>query len=414
MKLLEEHRTPSSKPAGAKTRAIVEQELNRILESDSFRESKRCQEFLRHVVTLTLEGRTEEIKERAIGIDVFGRAAAYSTNDDSIVRVKASEIRKRLAQYHLLRHADQKVKIDLSSGSYVPEISWIAPPPEEPVPEPRRTFGRRWIAWLAAVALIAAAAALFLLRPAQNGHARFWGPVLRNQDPVLICLAHPVVYLLSKRLHDQYRAERAGAMEPGPYVIPLKPGYVDAQDIVPVPDQYVGVGDSVASVLLSNMLTRMGRASQTRIGNDVSFSELRHSTVILVGAYSNRWTMQLTGELRYVFDLHDGNKVIRDRAAPERTWAPPVMGAAGKVTEDYAIVSRVFEPKSGQIVVSAAGITQYGSQAAAEFLSRPEYLDRAVDGLPSGWPKKNLQFVIRAKVLGSSVASPEVAAQHAW
>jgi hypothetical protein len=89
------------------------------------------------------------------------------------------------------------------------------------------------------------------------------------------------------------------------------------------------------------------------------------------------------------------------------------MPPSGKVPEDFAIVSRVFDAQSGQIVITAAGITQYGSQAAAEFLSRPENLDRAVEGLPAGWPGKNVQFVIRTKVMGAAVSAPEVLARHA-
>jgi hypothetical protein len=314
----------------------------------------------------------------------------------------------------MLRHADQRLRIELPPGSYVPEITWVASPPqEEPPPppvEPTAMGRRRW--WAAAALLaMAFAAGVFALRPSSGGHAQFWLPVLQTKDPVLICLGHPVVYLLSKRVHDEFRAARTLPAEPGPYVVELKT-QLPPQDVVPVTDQFVGVGDALAAVQISNMLTSSGQASHTRIGNDVSFSEFRNSAVVLVGAYSNRWTMQLTGELRFVFDMENGRKVIRDRTTG-KTWAPPSMPPSGKVAEDFAIVSRVFDTKSGQIVITAAGITQYGCQAAAEFLSRPENLDRAVEGLPREWAKKNVQFVIRTKVMGAAVSAPEVLARHA-
>jgi hypothetical protein len=122
--------------------------------------------------------------------------------------------------------------------------------------------------------------------------------------------------------------------------------------------------------------------------------------------------MELTSELRFTFEIQDGKKVIRVRVTG-KTWAPPFMPPSGKVAEDFAIVSRVFDSKSGQIVITAAGITQYGCQAAAELLTHPDILDRAVEGLPPGWEKKNVQFVIRTKVLGSAVSAPELLARHA-
>ncbi len=79
---------------------LVVAELKRVLESVEVRSSHRCQEFLQFVVEETLQRRTDSIKERTIGIEVFGRAAAYNTDDDATVRTKATEVRKRLALYY--------------------------------------------------------------------------------------------------------------------------------------------------------------------------------------------------------------------------------------------------------------------------------------------------------------------------
>lgn len=67
--------------------------------ASAFRNSPRCQEFLLYVVESTLAGKRDQLKERLIGIQLFGREAAYDTADDPIVRVKANEVRKRIAQY---------------------------------------------------------------------------------------------------------------------------------------------------------------------------------------------------------------------------------------------------------------------------------------------------------------------------
>ncbi len=97
--------------------AIVRAELARVLASHEFRSSRRSQEFLRYVVENTLAGRSDTLKERTIGIDVFGRPASYDPSDDATVRVKAGEVRKRLDRYYTLEGHAATVRIELPAGA---------------------------------------------------------------------------------------------------------------------------------------------------------------------------------------------------------------------------------------------------------------------------------------------------------
>src|SRR5690348_7925481 len=72
----------------------VREQLELVVRDPAFRSSKRSVEFLRYVVLKTLEGAADEIKERTIGIEVFGRDPAYDTNIDHVVRTAAIELRK--------------------------------------------------------------------------------------------------------------------------------------------------------------------------------------------------------------------------------------------------------------------------------------------------------------------------------
>src|SRR5215475_15565619 len=97
-------------------------QLGRILESPQFRSSKRCSLFLRYVVEQASENRLEGLKERTLGIEVFGRNPQYDTNQDPVVRAAAGEVRKRLAQYYLEPGHEDEIRISLPAGSYVPEV----------------------------------------------------------------------------------------------------------------------------------------------------------------------------------------------------------------------------------------------------------------------------------------------------
>ena len=88
--------TPSSEPE----KAAVQQQLEKLLATPLFNSSKRYPSFLKYVVTHSLAGQTDQLKERILGVEIFGRPADYDTNTDPIVRVTAAEIRKRIEQYY--------------------------------------------------------------------------------------------------------------------------------------------------------------------------------------------------------------------------------------------------------------------------------------------------------------------------
>ena len=392
----------------------IDAELNRVLDSEFFRGSKRSCLFLRHTVQMARSGRVDELKERTLGVELFGREPSYDTGEDAIVRVKANEIRRRLAQYNGTVGPGQKVRIELPPGSYVPQFHWVE---GRGVPAASAPGAIRRRIWSAAICLVALTlcATVWVRRTASGPVERFWGPVLESPNPVLICLGHPVVYLLSARVHQRYRERSGKRPDQGPYEMKFEPNEVLGQDLITVPDQFLGVGDAQAGFRIGTNLEQLGKKSQFRTGYDVSFSDLKASPIVLIGAYSNRWTMQMTADLRYRFlQLANDRKVVSDRNSPDRSWGPPSMPPDGKVSEDYAIVSRIFHSESGEVLILAAGITQYGSQAAGEFLTDPRLLGQALRNAPASWQRMNMQAVLKTRILGSAPGPAEVIATHFW
>src|SRR5882762_382988 len=93
-------------------RRKLRDQLERIVTSSHFRNSRRYPAFLRFVVEHTLDGNIEHLKERTLGIEVFGRQNDYDTNADPIVRVTAGEVRKRIAQYYQDPDREHEVRIN--------------------------------------------------------------------------------------------------------------------------------------------------------------------------------------------------------------------------------------------------------------------------------------------------------------
>ncbi len=117
----------------------IRAELNRLLGSAAFRNSKRCREFLQYIVEQTVVGQNGNLKERAIGIDLFGLPQDFDTSQHTIVRVTASETRKKLALYYQSENGTQRaVRIELPPGAYNAEFTWTPPAEPEPAAEVER------------------------------------------------------------------------------------------------------------------------------------------------------------------------------------------------------------------------------------------------------------------------------------
>jgi hypothetical protein len=157
-------------------RQVVLAELEQLLESSTFRASKRCRTFLQHVVERTITGRNDTLKERSIGVELFNLQPDFDSGQHTIVRVTANEVRKKLAQHYLAEvDAPHTVRIELPPGSYNAEFKWKRSlektasedplPKNVPVDVPPaigRTLVPRRFTWqLAAVFIFTTAVAVF-------------------------------------------------------------------------------------------------------------------------------------------------------------------------------------------------------------------------------------------------------------
>lgn len=408
--------TPANKSATAPAQAAAEtdarptedqvrEELTRVLASQEFRSSKRSQDFLRFVVEHALHGDADILKERTIGIEVFGRPTSYDPSDDATVRVKAGEVRKRLGLYYSEHGAHDPLRIELPSGTYVPafhRVETMAEASEAPLPggaaprvAPVRFGWRARAAWMAAGAAVACAIGFGvygLTRPARTALDEFWAPVLRGSSPALIGAAYVPVWNLD--------------------LPPDQKPHARAEDYVELTDQFVGGGDLIATSRLAAMLTRWKRPYQVRVGSDVSFKDLRTDPAILVGYSYTRWR-EISKQMRFFIDGTRTPVGITDNGKSTE-WTLPNLPHDRRTPEDYAIVSRVFHPDTHAMLVELAGITQYGTDAASDLVTNADLMAEALRDAPAGWQQKNLQFVLHVKVISGVPTSPKVVKTYYW
>jgi hypothetical protein len=424
-------RTPSQQQEDA-----VLAELAAILASDSFSSSKRCQDFLDYVVRHALAGDYESLTERFLGVELFGRAVNYETATDSIVRVRANDVRRRLTQYYSTRQSAAPVRIELIAGGYVPEFHWkmedtadpsvsaedsgsavqipistvpaLAPSEtEEALPHSAKADRHTAILWwsCAAALIIAILSAALVLRPHESNFDRFWQPVLDASASPVLSLPTTDTFQLQPKATEEFTQLKSGDS--------MKLGLSDVQSFH---NWHVSLPVLQATLSVALALERKGKTPLVRMGTDLRRDEVRGHPVIAIGSFSNPWTEQNVAGLRFTFDRGASDKEwprIRDSHNPQQTWSLSHIYPEPQ-TKDYAIITRTFDPVTREPFVSLAGLHSFGNQIAAEFVSQDSSWNELASRAPAHWEKMNLQIVLETNIVGTTPGSPKIIEVYFW
>jgi hypothetical protein len=439
----------------------IREQLGRLLMSSFFRHSKRLPMLLRFVIEHTLAGDVGSIKERTLGVEIFGRSVDYETATDPIVRVTAAELRKRVAQYYQEPGHRDELRISLPSGSYVPQFHWpegvndvdphsgadrsdaqnkkrldstaeeagdLPParggepgfetteltfssdepsPQTEANPETRVGHTRRHFALITGITCVTAGLVSvglpFISRAIHRSSIDFfWGPLLSARDPVLICVAD--------QLQDTGVALR-DTTDPARirwFNDPLK------ENAFPT----VAIDNVNVIVKLTAILQSNGRQYEVKGERATNLADLRFGPAIFVGGFDNAWTLRLANSLRFRFanDPDMGYPRIIDSTAPTKlAWTSDQsqMKSLGHYS-DYAIVARFTDSNTGKLAVIVAGIGRCGSLAAGQFLSDTSDLADLESAARAAGNKQNMELVLSTQVIDGQPGSPKIEAAHFW
>jgi hypothetical protein len=429
-------------PQTKEDREAILRELKKVLASPQFSSSKRYPALLQYIVEKTLEGKSDLLKERTLGVDVFDRQPAYDTNTDTVVRYTAGEVRKRLSlYYHELGRASQ-IRISLPAGSYVPEFLngheepeeteddlaytstsvpngrlTTAPPGEMRETEPfalsppapqanppsaatilltsaisqqNRSIYRLpfWLACAVIVVLIAIIGMNWRSSPAhpQTALDDFWDPILHDQRTILICTGSVI-----------FAPERVS-------------GTLTAGKDIEYP--FVSMEGASAISHVSGLLQSSGVQTQLKSAGATPLTELREHSFILVGAFNNQWSLRLVEPLRFHFASDPAESIV-DRMQPQVRWSrDPTLSYSS--ADDYALVARYRDKTTDSWVVVLAGIGRNGTEAAAEFASSPRYMQLLRDQLGKDFDTRNIEAVLKVSVIDGKTGAPSILAVHAW
>jgi len=407
-------------------------ELDMLLQSEHFSGSKRCCEFLEFVVKNALAGDYRNLTERVLGAELFGRPIDYETASDAIVRVRANDVRRRLAQHYSEERPGSRIRICLSSGSYIPEFHWLSPeatvaPAHESdtshsligaaaaSPAATAAAGSE-TAWqrltkpllIAAVLLLAVNAFLMLFARNSAPHGKvlkeFWQPLIRDHRSVIVCFGDTRSYWPSLAVSQAIaKSNKAFVVNPG--------------EISVIKDETITEGNLRAALSVVSLLSASGVSSELLWPKEVQPADLDSSNVIYIGALNNPWSVSLNEGLRFSFKKIQTEAgtiwMIQDSKSPSLQWS--ISEAYPKQSStDYALITRIIDREGKRVVISVGGLSQFGTEAAGEFLTDEEALDAFTHSAPGGWQNRNLQIVLGMKIDGRRIVDPKILATNVW
>jgi hypothetical protein len=400
-------------------RTAIQEQVGRLLANSHFSQSRRFPSFLRYVVEKTLAGQEDALKERTLGVEIFGRAADYDTASDPIVRVTAAEIRKRIAQYYQDPGHESELRVSLPPGSYIPQFHWpetakqnggtqaaiISLTPALVVDqalkeEPGRVSRWNWF-WRPAAAVVLAllcVGAAFLWQSAQRSPFNFfWGPVIHSNEPVLFCVADQSQYS-AINLRDAEDPTRQTLLKDNLTAIII-------DDLNPI-------------VRLAGLLQANGKKYSLKGEGTTDLTDLRNGPTIFVGAFDNAWTLRMTKSLRYHFANNPEMTEFRivDSTNPSRPgWT---VNRLQQMTtnnyRDFAIVARFNDSTTGKLAIVAAGVSRGGTRVAGEFLTEPANLAQLERTAAREGNKKNMEVVLSTQIIDGEPGTPKVEASYFW
>lgn len=336
----------------------VRAELHSILQSESFTRSPGLSHLLSYLCEKLLAGESSQIKEYSIALDVFGRQDSFDQDSDSIVRVQANRLRKRLADYYATEGKEHKFHIAIPVGTYVPvlEEHGTAEPGvgDAAVDKPRPTY--KWRLWVLAIAWLCIVAAgvgtFFILR-------RSLSKQLSTTIPS--AAVEPATPKVGLPVGDETRI-LAGSTR----------SYVDRSGKLWSPDTYFSGGTAVRS-----SVQHIWRTQDPAIYRSSRQGDFRYDIPLKAGVYELRLHFAETyygpedpgggGEGSRVMNVSANGKLLV-------SGLDIVADASGGRTADIKVFSDIAPASDGILHLAFSSLTGRGMVSAIEIL--PGYRER--------------------------------------
>lgn len=441
--------------------AALQKHLKEIIQGKAFKGSLRSAQFLTYIVEQAIAGNFESLKERVIGAELFQRSPSYDTGEDAIVRVTASDVRKRLLQHYDKYGTASGIRINLPLGSYTPEITWdpamepdpldsmarhkdlpATPPiaaadqdialasktPAEAVVHAattadletsrfKRRSRRRWLfvtVPLAILNLLLLGVLLihFLRAKAVPVSVLPWSVLFHSPHPIRLITSDPAIVSF-----EGITGSRISLFdyENRHYTSDLSTMTPETQRFLMWGD-WTAPGDLQIAVSIAELAQSSSRQISVQSASRTRLLDLKtdDNFIFLGSPRSDPWVSLFNDELDFQFIAVDASQkeVIRNvhpRSNEQSTYAP-----TGTTGETFAIIAFIQNPDQDGQILLIAGESGLGTDVAGRLVTDLPRLTLALQkcGIPPSGPLKHFELLLRVSAMAGSSRGFDVMACH--
>jgi hypothetical protein len=439
-------RTPEGK-------TLLKRYLNEITEGPAFKGSPRSAQFLEYVLWQSAAGKVADLKERTIGVELFGRTPTYDTGEDAIVRVTASDVRKRLVQHYSGVGNASEFQIRLPSGGYLPEL--IRNPKmgtdglatqlsvdkrlvETPVQSfalserPNIETPTNWKYWILPIlGIIALTAGIALMMVNRSGLAASSGKRIASSDAapwttlfdgsrrVLVVASDPNIEEIQRMSHSSLSlSDYANQSYLPPSASTLSPAEIGFMKDILRGNKISSFDGSIIANMASLMTPGHNRLL-VKAARDLRVKDLQtdENLVFLGSPRSNPWTSMFDRVLdfQFAFDTRTQREFIRNVHPAKGESNEYVPTAGGFDTgESFALISAFHNPGYGGRVLIIAGASGEGTEAAGDLVADPARWAAALQSchIAKGISRQSLQLLLHLETMAGSSSTVDTVACH--
>ena len=464
MDRIEDTKTLAEIARSVEDTAAIRKHVAEIVEGKEFRGSPRSRKFLCYVVEQAIAGDFGSLKERVIGAELFGRPPAYETGEDAIVRVTASDVRKRLLHYYDIHRATSEFRICIPLGSYVPaivrargngtgvtdaaegggqlaaaqvlaashqdsasalqELAIASPSVPQPAmtPPPRRGWLLLPLAGILLVALNLALWAFYWSRPSRT-EAR---PIPTLPLSAIFNSPHSVQLITSDPNMPEIERFTGGQITVSDYASHnylSGPNKLNSEEMLFCRIVLNGSKASSDDVQIIANIAQLAQASSRKVdvhaARQIQLDDLRtdDNFIFLGSPRSDPWTDLFSDQLdfRFVFDKATQSEFILNVNPRANEWPAYTPTARGSLAGDtFAIIALVQNPDQDGQVLLLAGATAEGTVAAGKLVTDKTRLLPVLQkcGINLSGPVQHFELLLHLDSFAGSPSHIDVEACH--
>lgn len=403
----EHQKAPDHAPSTEERWQVIE----RVAESTNLKRATRLKEFLFYVGKRSIKESTNDIHEQEIGCRVFGRKDSYDTSQDNIVRVSATELRKRIDAYFTADGKHEPLIFEIPRGSYTPvfrqrtiEPAAVPVPSVEGMARPEAADSRPVRPRIAAFAAISALAVALAITcgvfwrenhqlrkiaqawEGQPALSAFWPQFFNAGRQTDIVLADTSYSLIQEVTHRSYSLTEYLNRS---YLTQLEttPGTSDYRFLASLVARNSG---SLGDFRVAQRIQSLDYGSSNVVlayARDYSADSLTRDNVILIGSQkSNPWVELFADQRNFAieYDAARGLTYVRNlhpRGAEQASYSVPDDQYP---TLGYGVVSYLPTPDHNGSALIIEGTNSQATNAAGDFITSEDSLHTLFKKLPHG------------------------------